>query len=79
MRGNHRKNNGKYLFIPPETKAEAESRRSDAIKELHEVRAQQKVLNEQERNLKDEIDALNNYRRKEVNNIVYMNDFEVRS
>jgi hypothetical protein len=75
MRGNHRKNNGKYLFIPPDTQSEADRRRSDAIKELNEIRTQKKALLEQEHNLQAEIDALNSFRRKSVNNIVYMNEF----
>jgi hypothetical protein len=63
MRG-PRKHNGKYIFIPPETDSEGIERRTDSIDRLRQVKLELSTLEEERREIVEEIQALNKYLRR---------------
>jgi hypothetical protein len=58
-----RKNNGKYIFIPPKNEAEGNERREDAIDRLRQVKFELTTLEKERRELVEEIEAMNKFLR----------------
>jgi len=63
MRGS-RKGDGRYIFIPPETKSEGNERREYSIDRLRQVKFELSTLENERRELVDEIEHLNKFLRK---------------